>query len=96
MHAHKTKVTISDDHELAVKLPEDFPSGRAEVIVLAENGDAKTSDRAGESPEAFIARGTEEGWLRPPTERFTAPPPRRPVAPLARILAELERDREDR
>lgn len=37
MHAHKTKVTISEDHELAVTLPEDFPSGPAEVIVLAES-----------------------------------------------------------
>lgn len=35
MHAHKLKVTIPPDHQLEIQLPEDFPSGPAEVIVLA-------------------------------------------------------------
>ena len=35
MHAHKLKVTIPPDHEVAIRLPDDFPPGPAEVIVLA-------------------------------------------------------------
>ncbi|MGQ4809567.1 hypothetical protein NKDENANG_02988 [Candidatus Entotheonellaceae bacterium PAL068K] len=36
MHAHKVKVTIPADHHLTLTLPEDFPAGPAEVIMLAE------------------------------------------------------------
>lgn len=38
MQAHRLKVTIPEDHqlEIAVRLPENFPSGPAEVIVLSE------------------------------------------------------------
>ena len=36
MHAHKVKVTIPADHHVTITLPEDFPAGPAEVIVLAE------------------------------------------------------------
>lgn len=36
MHAYKLNVTILPDHELAVRLPDDFPSGPAEVIILVE------------------------------------------------------------
>jgi hypothetical protein len=35
MRAHKLNVTISADHEIAIRLPDDFPSGPAEIIVLA-------------------------------------------------------------
>ncbi|WP_437594215.1 hypothetical protein [Sorangium sp. So ce1000] len=35
MHAYKLNVNVADDHRVAVTLPEDFPSGPAEVIVLA-------------------------------------------------------------
>lgn len=35
MQAHKVKVTIPEDHQLEIRLPDDFPSGPAEVIVLA-------------------------------------------------------------
>jgi len=35
VQAHKMKVTIPEDHELEIRLPEDFPAGPAEVIVLA-------------------------------------------------------------
>lgn len=34
MHAHKLKVTIQEDHRVEVRLPDDFPEGPAEVIVL--------------------------------------------------------------
>ena len=35
MRTHKIKVTIPADHQLAVRLPDDFPTGPAEVIILA-------------------------------------------------------------
>ena len=35
MRAHKLKVDIPEDHHLEVVLPRDFPSGPAEIIVLA-------------------------------------------------------------
>jgi hypothetical protein len=35
MVAHKIKVDVAVNHELAIRLPEDFPLGPAEVIVLA-------------------------------------------------------------
>jgi len=36
---HRTKVHVSDDHEVTITLPADFPAGDAEVIVhpLAAN-----------------------------------------------------------
>jgi hypothetical protein len=36
MRAHRETVTVAADHRVAVTLPEDFPAGPAEVIVLAE------------------------------------------------------------
>lgn len=35
MHAHKLNIVIPADHEIAIRLPDDFPAGPAEVIVLA-------------------------------------------------------------
>ena len=35
MHAYKQQVTVPSDHGLAIRLPDDFPPGPAEVIVLA-------------------------------------------------------------
>jgi hypothetical protein len=35
MHAHKLNVTVFADHEIAIRLPDDFPAGPAEIIVLA-------------------------------------------------------------
>jgi hypothetical protein len=35
MKAHKQSVTVREDHQLEIHLPDDFPSGPAEVIVLA-------------------------------------------------------------
>lgn len=33
--AHKQQVTVLKDHQLEIRLPEGFPSGPAEVIVLS-------------------------------------------------------------
>jgi hypothetical protein len=35
MHAHKLNIIIPDGHEIAIRLPDDFPAGPAEVSVLA-------------------------------------------------------------
>ena len=37
MHAHKLKVNVPQDHQLEIHLPEDFPPGPAEVIVLSSS-----------------------------------------------------------
>ena len=34
MHAHKTTVIVREDHQVVVRLPDDFPAGEAEVIFL--------------------------------------------------------------
>lgn len=47
MHAHKLNVTVSADHEIAICLPDDFPPGPAEVIVLA-------APRASDRPVAAV------------------------------------------
>lgn len=41
MRAHRIKVMVMEDHRLSVTLPEDFPEGPAEVIVLADIAPAK-------------------------------------------------------
>lgn len=33
MHAHKTRVTVRADHQILVRLPDDFPPGEAEVVI---------------------------------------------------------------
>jgi hypothetical protein len=35
MQAYKQKVTVPGDHHIELRLPEDFPPGPAEVIVLS-------------------------------------------------------------
>ena len=47
---------------------------------------------------AFELRGMREGWLRPATIRDGSPPPRKPIPgyTLEQLLADLDRDREDR
>jgi prevent-host-death family protein len=55
---------------------------------------------AGEGPplSAFEQRGVREGWLTPATIRDGSPPPRKPVKGYSfeQLMADLERDREDR
>ena len=46
----------------------------------------------------FEQRGVREGWLRPARIRDGTPPPRKPVKGMTfeQLMADLERDREDR
>jgi prevent-host-death family protein len=48
--------------------------------------------------ETFIERGVREGWLTPAKNRGGLPPGPKPVPGLTfeQLLADLERDREDR
>lgn len=55
--------------------------------------------REGRSPilgDALLAEAVREGWLSPPVLASEGPPPRAPVASLARILSGLDEDRADR
>jgi hypothetical protein len=46
--------------------------------------------------DAFLAEAVRQGWLTPPALRTDRAPPRLPVAPAAKLLAELADDRADR
>jgi len=48
--------------------------------------------------DSFIERGVREGWLTPAKRPFKPLPPRKPVPGLTleQLLADLDRDREDR
>jgi len=46
--------------------------------------------------DALLSEALRKGWLTPPLMVAEGPPPRLPVARLAALLAELERDREER
>ena len=47
MQAHKVRVEVPEDHRITVELPEGFPAGPAEVIVLAAGGEGRRIVRAG-------------------------------------------------
>ena len=48
--------------------------------------------------ESFLERGVREGWLTPAADRSGHPPPRKPIPgyTLEQLLADLDRDRDDR
>jgi prevent-host-death family protein len=46
--------------------------------------------------DPLLAQGVREGWLRPPTNPQSGPPPRHPLVPFDELMQEIERDREDR
>jgi prevent-host-death family protein len=49
-------------------------------------------------PESIIERGIREGWITPATDRSGKPPPHKPIPgyTLEQLLADLDKDREDR
>jgi antitoxin (DNA-binding transcriptional repressor) of toxin-antitoxin stability system len=57
---------------------------------------APQSGAAELASDAVLAQAVRSGWLRPPLLPARGEPPRLPVAPLAELLVELERDRGDR
>jgi hypothetical protein len=50
VHAHKLKVTVREDHRVEVRLPDDFPEGPAEVIVLANRSTGEAQLTQGAHP----------------------------------------------
>jgi prevent-host-death family protein len=46
--------------------------------------------------DALLAEATRKGWLKPAVVLASGAPPRKPVAPLAVVLDELEADRGER
>ena len=54
------------------------------------------SDRSPTLDDASLADMVRNGLLTPPLRRQRTPPRRLPIAPLEKILRELEADREDR
>jgi antitoxin (DNA-binding transcriptional repressor) of toxin-antitoxin stability system len=52
--------------------------------------------RAATLGDALLADAVREGWIRPAPLGRAGVPERRPVAPLADLLDELDRDRQDR
>lgn len=77
MRTHKIKVTIPVDHQLAVRVPDDFPPGPAELIIQADS-----------SAEQRIVKLA--GVLAP----LVPPPPH--VDPIADVLQEFRRERQER
>lgn len=63
--------------------------------VVAELGPPKEG-RSTVAGDALLAELVRKGWMTPARTVRTDPPPSRPVAPLADILEELEKDRADR
>lgn len=63
--------------------------------VVAELGPPRVG-RAPQLADAQLAEAVRNGWLSPPLFASDDPPPNLPVAPLSRILAELDEDREER
>ena len=63
--------------------------------VVAELGPAQPG-RAVDVSDALLADVVRRGWLRPPIAPFETLPTRKPVAPLADLLRELDEDRGDR
>jgi len=56
MRAHKIRVMVSESHEVSVRLPSDFPSGTAELIVIADGA-------AVEKPQGIEAAREFKQWL---------------------------------
>jgi hypothetical protein len=54
MHAHKTTVTVLAGHEVVVRLPDDFPQGEADVIVMPRPTGASAQE-SGANFDRFLA-----------------------------------------
>jgi antitoxin (DNA-binding transcriptional repressor) of toxin-antitoxin stability system len=63
--------------------------------VVAELGPPR-ADGTDLASDAVLAEAVRAGWLRPPLLVASDRPPRAPIAPLAELMAELDRDRSER
>ena len=72
-----------------------------ETVVITDRGRAVAEIVPPQRPSGltpFEERGVREGWLRPAKRPFQPLPPRKPIPGLTleQLLADLDRDREDR
>ena len=70
-----------------------------ETVVITDRGRVVAEIVAPRrEPESVIERGIREGWIRPAKRGADWPPPHKPVPGLTfeQLMADLERDREDR
>ena len=71
-----------------------------ETVVITDRGRPVAEIVPSQHPrrESFIERGVREGWLRPAKNRGGLPPRPKPAPGLTfeQLMADLERDREDR
>jgi prevent-host-death family protein len=70
-----------------------------ETVVITDRGRAVAEIvPPRQQHEGFIERGVREGWLTPAKRPFQPLPPRTPIPgyTLEQLLADLDRDREDR
>ena len=70
-----------------------------ETVVITDRGRAVAEIVPPRPPEeSVIERGIREGWITPATDRSGNPPPRKPIPgyTLEKLLADLDKDREDR
>ena len=71
-----------------------------ETVVITDRGCAVAEivPHRRQPNESFFERSVREDWLTPATDRSGHPPPRKPIKGYSfeQLMAELERDREDR
>jgi len=70
-----------------------------ETVVITDRGRTVAEIvPARAEPQTFVERGVREGWLTPAKDRCGLPPGPKPVRGLSfeQLMADLERDREDR
>ena len=70
-----------------------------ETIVITDRGRAVAEIvPPRREPKSVIERGIREGWIRPASRGANWPPPSKPVPGFTfeQLMADLERDREDR
>jgi len=69
MHAHKARIAVTEDREVKLRLPSDFPPGVVEVIVLASSDDKESnvSFAKTEISAEFAHRHPNAGSLGPIT-----------------------------
>jgi prevent-host-death family protein len=74
-------------------------AAEGETVVITDRGRAVAEIvPPRREPESVIERGVREGWIRPAKRGANWPPPSKPVPGLTfeQLMADLERDREDR
>jgi antitoxin (DNA-binding transcriptional repressor) of toxin-antitoxin stability system len=72
-----------------------------EIVLVTDRDRVVAEIRApgGRGPlasDALLAEAMRRGWVSAPVMQSTAAPPRAPIGPLSEVLADLDRDRENR